>query len=299
MKQLHTNNKRLNTTFSTLYERFIKTHGTKYDYSKVVFDGMLKKVIITCPVHGDFEQIPMGHIKGKGCSECGRTKSDNNRQKFTKDEIIELSGKFNSTTEFRIKEPIAYRIANKRFGKEFLNNICKHMKNPSKLKTTEEFKSQIPKDYTLVSDYINSHTYVHLIHNTCGTNFKVRPYHLLNGSGCTYCSGSGGFSQEKPAILYLVKLKDLQNNLVYKIGITNLSVEKRYSKSERNKFISITTYQFEDGKLCYDTEQYFLKKYTMYRYQGIKLLKKGNTEILTHDIQQELKEYYDSIRKII
>jgi len=53
-------------------ERAKKIHGDKYDYSKTNFIGKKYKVIITCPIHGDFEQLPLNHLKGYGCPECGR-----------------------------------------------------------------------------------------------------------------------------------------------------------------------------------------------------------------------------------
>jgi hypothetical protein len=35
-----------------------KIHNGKYDYSKSVYVKAKEKVIITCPIHGDFEQRP-------------------------------------------------------------------------------------------------------------------------------------------------------------------------------------------------------------------------------------------------
>lgn len=47
-------------------------HGDKYDYSKVLYAGSGAKVIIICPIHGEFLQTPNGHISGKcGCPTCG------------------------------------------------------------------------------------------------------------------------------------------------------------------------------------------------------------------------------------
>lgn len=55
-------------------DEFIKrardVHGDKYSYDKVVYTGALKKVIITCPVHGDFTIRPSEHLKGRGCNKC-------------------------------------------------------------------------------------------------------------------------------------------------------------------------------------------------------------------------------------
>jgi hypothetical protein len=48
-----------------------KIHGDAYDYSTVNYDGMKKKVIITCRKHGPFEQTPGHHLKRKhGCPRC-------------------------------------------------------------------------------------------------------------------------------------------------------------------------------------------------------------------------------------
>ena len=56
-------------------EEFIRRarlkHGDKYDYSKTKYTGKKNKVIITCPIHGDFEQLPQNHLKRSGCPECG------------------------------------------------------------------------------------------------------------------------------------------------------------------------------------------------------------------------------------
>lgn len=48
-----------------------RVHGDKYDYSLVTGDiSSHRKVAIICPEHGVFEQMPTGHLSGKGCSKC-------------------------------------------------------------------------------------------------------------------------------------------------------------------------------------------------------------------------------------
>ena len=49
-----------------------KVHGDKYIYDKVAYKGPRNKVIITCPIHGDFEQAPYNHLTGYGCLKCAR-----------------------------------------------------------------------------------------------------------------------------------------------------------------------------------------------------------------------------------
>ena len=55
-------------------DRFIKRakkiHADLYDYSKTEFKSSKEKVIITCPIHGDFFQLPHAHLNGSGCPKC-------------------------------------------------------------------------------------------------------------------------------------------------------------------------------------------------------------------------------------
>jgi len=73
-------------------EEFIRKarliHGDKYDYSKVIYTGIRKKVTIICPIHGEFNQIPESHLKGNSCSKCNFDKMSldrrSNLKKFLK-----------------------------------------------------------------------------------------------------------------------------------------------------------------------------------------------------------------------
>lgn len=57
-------------------EKAKKIHGNKYDYSKLEYEGSLKKVCIICPEHGEFLQTATNHLHGSGCPKCvGRNKT--------------------------------------------------------------------------------------------------------------------------------------------------------------------------------------------------------------------------------
>ncbi len=45
-------------------------HGDKYDYSKVIYKGHAKTIILSCPIHGEFEQLANAHASGRGCRKC-------------------------------------------------------------------------------------------------------------------------------------------------------------------------------------------------------------------------------------
>jgi hypothetical protein len=47
-----------------------KKHNKKYDYTKSVYTKPHDKLIITCPIHGDFRQNAYQHLAGQGCAKC-------------------------------------------------------------------------------------------------------------------------------------------------------------------------------------------------------------------------------------
>lgn len=77
-------------------EEFIKRakaiHGNTYDYSKVEYVNSKTKVIITCPVHGDFEQLPHNHLRGCGCDKCAQEEIGR-RARLTKEQFIKKARK--------------------------------------------------------------------------------------------------------------------------------------------------------------------------------------------------------------
>lgn len=57
-------------------EKAITKHNGYYTYGKAQYITSLKKVVITCPVHRDFEQVASSHIAGQGCAKCNRLGTD-------------------------------------------------------------------------------------------------------------------------------------------------------------------------------------------------------------------------------
>ena len=73
-------------------EKARKTHGDKYDYSKVEYKNANAKVCIICPIHGEFWQMPGSHLQGHDCPRCAKEKT---RMKLSngKDKFIEKAKK--------------------------------------------------------------------------------------------------------------------------------------------------------------------------------------------------------------
>ena len=58
-------------------------HGNKYNYDLVEYTNSKTKVKIFCNhCQRIFEQIPNGHLRGKGCNTCSIIKSTSNTQEF-------------------------------------------------------------------------------------------------------------------------------------------------------------------------------------------------------------------------
>jgi very-short-patch-repair endonuclease len=69
-----------------------KKHNNKYRYTKSEYTLHKDKVIVTCPIHGDFKQVANSHLMGMGCKKCG----DENRNrifkpKYTTEDFIKIA----------------------------------------------------------------------------------------------------------------------------------------------------------------------------------------------------------------
>jgi hypothetical protein len=145
-------------------EGFIKrareVHGNKYDYSKTIYQGKRKKVIITCPIHGDFEQWPKNHYNGQGCPKCGKKYAQEYRKGNYKHFVGVSIERFGDNYEFpNIEEEYenshsVITIKCKKCGTVFKKIACDHITSPN---------GGCPKCYPYISngeqeigDYIRS-----------------------------------------------------------------------------------------------------------------------------------------------
>lgn len=86
-------------TQNQFIEEANKIHSNHYDYSKVKYINNKTKVIIGCPIHGDFLQSPRNHIhKGAGCLDC--SKNNGGRRLTTKQFIDKVSKIHNNRYDY-------------------------------------------------------------------------------------------------------------------------------------------------------------------------------------------------------
>ena len=78
-------------------EKARKVHGDKYDYSKTEYKRFHDRILITCPIHGDFMQVASYHLSGNGCPKCNESKLE----KHIRQLLIENKIKFEKEKKFK------------------------------------------------------------------------------------------------------------------------------------------------------------------------------------------------------
>ncbi len=62
-------------TKESFIEKARVLHGDKYEYSLVEYVDCKTPIKLVCPVHGEFYQKPMHHLRGSGCQSCSKVES--------------------------------------------------------------------------------------------------------------------------------------------------------------------------------------------------------------------------------
>ena len=188
-------------------QQFIKKaqtiHGDKYDYSKVDYTVSKNKVIIICKEHGEFTQLPSGHLDGKGCGKCGRLICGEKLTMCCKlfiSKAIEVHGdKYDYSKVSYVNSSTKVMIICKEHG-EFEQNPGGHLQGNGCSKcsghysyTTEEWIEKATEvhgdkyNYSKVNYYGNKNK-IMIICKYHGI-FQQQPiYHLSGNQGCSKCN---------------------------------------------------------------------------------------------------------------
>jgi len=175
-------------------------HNNKYDYSKVDYINTKTKVIIICPIHGEFLQTPNSHLKGRGCPNCKHTPKNKHNTKWFIEKAREKHGDrydYSESIYIGLKHPINISCPDHGIFKQIPYNhingaicpICQP--KPNKRKKSEEFIKQANQihnnfyDYS-EANYLNSTTKIKIICPIHGP-FWQTPKNHLHGHGCYEC----------------------------------------------------------------------------------------------------------------
>lgn len=179
--------------------RFRKTHGNRYGYSKVVYKGMGKKVVIICQKHGDFRQTPQEHAGGGGCQKCS------GRHRWTTSEFIERAtakhaGRY-AYERAEYKSALTPITVTCSVHGDFQTQPARHVLqghgcpscNPVRLRTQSEFLTSARArfgdryDYSKAV-YVNAVTPMSIGCPVHGVFQQSPTYHLNSAIGCQKCT---------------------------------------------------------------------------------------------------------------
>ena len=212
-------------------EKAIKIHGTKYDYSKVNYKHSQEKVIIICPEHGEFEQLPNNHLKNRGCIKCG-LKSQSKIKTSNTEEWIKKANKIHnnlydySKVDYKHSEKniIIICLEHGEFEQLPSNHLSNHgckkcaLEYSTKLqvKTTKQFINEcniIHKnkyDYSKVV-YKNAKEKVIIICPEHGEFEQLPLNHFNKSSMCPSCSAEKTVSKSEQEIYDFIKSLGIEN----------------------------------------------------------------------------------------
>jgi very-short-patch-repair endonuclease len=210
-------------------------HGDKYDYSKVVYDGVHNTVIFICDEHGDFKQTPRNHLRSGGCKTCCNSERKSNTEEFI--EKAKLKHGENTYGYSKVKyegNSISVIISCPTHG-DFKQRPSDHLHgkgcrkcatiiNSNKRRSSNEnfIEKAIQKHginnygYSKII-YLNNHTDVTITCHLHG-DFKQLPLNHLKGRGCYECGHIRTTDSQKGNTIEFIekaKLKHGENTYDY------------------------------------------------------------------------------------
>lgn len=127
-----------------------KVHNNRYSYDRCIYKGYDKKITITCPIHGDFEQLAYDHLQGKGCPRCRKSKMEIDMSSFLSEKGIKYEeqyrprflnlGKSRFSLDFYLPE---YNIAIECQGAQHFVGHTFYSKNIEDIITRDKLKREL------------------------------------------------------------------------------------------------------------------------------------------------------------
>jgi len=200
----------------------IEKHGDIYDYSKTVYAGHHKRVIVICKTHGEFSPLARRHITGGGdCKKCELEKRTKNFYENTLSrhgDDITLVSEYKTTNEkisFFCKKHGHFEA----FATTLRKSGCAKCAYDKIRKKSNDFINEARYVHGSTYDYSeiiykNNKTPIVIICRQHG-RFHQSPCVHLRGSGCPRCS----HKQSKLEIMWLDSLSVPIRG--YKIKIDN------------------------------------------------------------------------------
>ena len=273
-------------------------HNSYYYYSKTSYTKKDNKIVIICPIHGEFEQRANDHLRGSGCKKCSfKNLNKKNVDTYIK-QFEEIHGNkydyslveyFNNKTPIKIICPIHGEF--EQLPKTHLKSGCNKCgceltglkkRNHISIFLNKSISIHGDKyDYSLV-EYIGTHSKVKIVCPMHGEFEQTPDAHIGQKQGCPSCFNqlrkynapswkkenwinSGNQSKKFDGFkLYLIKCYN-ETETFYKVGRTYNTLKTRfYQLPYKYEIIKIIT--SIDGGYIYDLENRFKRIYKNKKY---------------------------------
>jgi uncharacterized protein YggL (DUF469 family) len=187
-------------------EKAKQIHNNKYSYDKINYSKRNEHIIIICPVHGEFTQLPKSHLKGYGCRMCANELNSKSKRKLHDTFIQEAIEHHGNTYDYSNVSYIdCYTkiiIICKKHG-EFQQSPSDHLSGRGCVNCGIERRTEIRKkpvdefiekaieqhgntyDYSKIN-YIDLNTKIIIICKKHG-EFQQKPSKHILGQGCKQC----------------------------------------------------------------------------------------------------------------
>jgi len=222
--------KNINNNKINFLEQANNIHQKLYDYSKVNYINGHTNVIIICPIHGEFEQLPSNHLRGSICKLCSTNfitinKRHGNDKKFIDkaNEVHNNKYDYSKSIYINKNEPIIIKC---NIHGDFTQKPKNHLHSKGCYNCTiENMVNNIKEVYSVkfieLSNEVHNNKYNYTKTKYENTNTKViitcqkhgeflqLPSSHLSGNGCNKCRKAGYSKKQIEWLEYLMKTENI------------------------------------------------------------------------------------------
>ena len=297
-------------TQSDFINRANIVHNFKYDYSSTNYTLSKNKIIVKCPIHGEFSIRASHHLSGIGCKKCSFSQLKKSQTEFIEEALKVHGNKYDySITVYSGARDMVSIICpiHGKFEQMASSHIrgfgCKKCGHDLITDTTKQFIEKAVKihndkyDYSLVN-YKSNVDKISIKCNQCGQIFLQTPNSHISGHGCMNCRGVSTFtrtgwithcnSQNKIPLLYIIRCYN-NNEEFIKIGRTSRSIHERFWSGMPYSYEVIREIKGSPD-FIFDKEHELHRKYKMYKYIPI-ISFFGKTECFNISILQDILKH--------
>jgi hypothetical protein len=215
-------------------EKAKQIHNNKYSYDKINYSKRNDHIIIICPVHGEFTQLPKSHLKGYGCRMCANELISKSKRKLHDTFIQEAIEQHGNTYDYSSVSYIdCYTkiiIICKKHG-EFQQSPSDHLSGRGCVNCGIERRSEIRRkqddefiekaieyhgntyDYSKIN-YVDLNTKIIIICKKHG-EFQQSPSKHILGQGCKKCGDETTANKLRSTTDEFIKKANITHNCKY------------------------------------------------------------------------------------